>query len=209
MSDALSFLIDPNGFFRSRVTRPFEWTIPAALVVVAGGLASGSVNLVSRAFSSNLPEAMQEFLERFGLVQSLLFLVVYVLTWPLIAGVIGTAAILFWNAEIRFRKLVELIGYAYLPFVLAGAAGFVLLALNPPDGLDSGQALDPGAVAAAMEHSWVLQTVGLFHVAAKIWYLVLASGAASAVLNIRWRRSVVCVAGPYLAYEVVVRIGGF
>jgi len=208
MTDTVSLLIAPRAFFQTRLTRPVDLTIPAVLVAMAGGLGAGSLNFLLTGLTSNLPQDAQSFVQRLGLVQSLLFLGVYCLMWPLVTAAIAATSIVIWNPRLEFRKLVELTGFAYLPFVVTGAAGFALLAILPIDGLAGNEALDPGTVASAIESSRLLGIIRHLQTAARLWCFLLTSSALAVVLGIRWWRAAVCVLLPFLAYSALLKLAG-
>ncbi len=201
----LKLLLSPRNFFEKQQEEPTDLWLPSLIVVLTSGFGFGIARLISSGIYGAFPSDIQSFVWRLTLLTGGLAVIGSILLWPLVSGIIAGTAILLWNRDSKFKKLVELIGFAHIPYLISGFITFLLLLLFPvpeatPDLAKNGQA----AIQDYLYNNNILGTSSYISLAMSVWAGLLIVFAVRSHFRLSALRALLTVSLPFCAYKVVV-----
>jgi hypothetical protein len=193
-STVLTFLIDPETFFRRRADRP-AIREAAAVVALAAIVSVLGAALVSFRLSSVLPENARLIAR----VTYLLSLVVGVagvfLNWLVLSGVFHAISRLF-DADGSFRRVAALVGWGFVPTVISGLVTAAVVAQvyytaqlpTDPSGID--------AFVQGLRSRPLMEASRALGLPIAVWQVVLWTFAVRHARGLSIGPAIACVAPP-------------
>lgn len=184
----LKLLIQPATFFKEKRHKPNELLLPAVIVVLTSAFCWGIAQLINSAFRADLPWDIQVFAWRISVVSATVVAAGSLFLWPLISGVLAGTAIVLWDRDRDFVKLMELVGFAYLPLLVNAGIVFTLFLIVP--------------VEAQSENNGSLELVSYFSVPKTLWVGVLLVLAMKCHFALQNAEAIITVVLPYGVYRL-------
>ncbi len=177
-----------RNFFKDKQHKPNDLLLPAVIVVLTSAFCWGIAQLINSAFGADLPRDIQVFAWRLSVVSATIVAAGSLCLWPLISGVLAGTAIVLWNRDGDFVKLMELVGFAYLPLLVYAGILFTLFLIVP--------------VEAQSENNGSLELVSYFSVPKTLWLGVLLALVMKCHFALQTAEAIITVVLPYCVYRL-------
>ena len=127
----LEVLTNPNSFFEKKMNEDISLKIPIAIILVFGIIGAINAILMMQKVMAELPSDAAQFASYgaiFGVVGALI--VVFVM-W-IIYAVVFYAISLVFKGEGNFKRVLEFVGYGFIPSIASGIIGLVVMMIALP-----------------------------------------------------------------------------
>jgi hypothetical protein len=201
----IEILTNPDKFFEAKMEEEVSLKIPAIIVLIIGIISGIGAyfmgGLTAEMLSGTLPPEAQGFLSFIAISGAIAAVIFSLIFWVVFAAIFFGISYLF-KGEGKFKRTLEFVGYGYIPMIISGIIGAMLLynfvstAQIPvvTDPAKMAEALEPLMKSPMMQLSSAISILFMLW-SANIWVFGLKHGR-----NLTTKNAVITVAIPVAAY---------
>ena len=127
----LEVLTNPNSFFEKKMSEDISFKMPILIIFVIGII--GAVNAISmtQKIMAQLPSDAAQFAS-FGAIFGAIGALIGVFFMWVIYAVVFYAISLVFKGEGELKRVIEFVGYGFIPSIASGIIGLVLMKMALP-----------------------------------------------------------------------------
>jgi hypothetical protein len=206
----LDVLINPNKFFETRMEAAESLKVPA-LIVLISGLISGTGAYVMAGITIEMlgntlpPEALGMASTIGGISAFVGAVIVSLVIWVIFAAVFFGISLLL-KGEGRFKRTLEFVGYGFIPMIVSGIIGAVLMyqfvSTTPiPHVTDPAQLAD--VITQWITKSPTIQLSSIISILFLLWSANIWIFGLKHARNLSIKNALITVAIPVIVYIVI------
>ena len=122
----LKVLSDPDGFFEKKMSEDISFKMPIVIILVFGMIGAVNAITMTQKIMAQLPSDAAQFAQ-FGAIFGAIGATIAVFVMWLIYAVVFYAISLAFKGEGEFKRVLEFVGYGFIPSIASGIIGLVLM----------------------------------------------------------------------------------
>ena len=122
----LEVLTDPDGFFEKKMSEDISFKMPIFIILVMGIIGAINAIIMMQKIMAQLPSDAAPFAS-FGAIFGAVGAIIAVFVMWIIYTVVFYAISLAFKGEGEFKRVLEFVGYGFLPSIASGIVGLILM----------------------------------------------------------------------------------
>ena len=126
----IEILTNPDKFFEAKMGEEVSLKIPALIVLIIGIISGIGAyfmgGLTAEMLSGTLPPEAQAFISFIAISGAIAAVIFSFIFWVVFAAIFFGISYLF-KGEGKFKRTLEFVGYGYIPMIISGILGAILL----------------------------------------------------------------------------------
>ncbi len=127
----LEVLTNPDSFFEKKMSGDVSFKMPIAIILVIGIIGAINATLMMQKIMTELPGDTAEFAS-FITVASAIGAIIGVFVMWVIYAVVFYAISLVFKGEGEFKRVLEFVGYGFIPSIASGVIGLIIMTMVLP-----------------------------------------------------------------------------
>ena len=127
----LEVLTDPDGFFEKKMSEDINLKMPMVIIFVMGIIGAISAIIMMQKIMAELPSDAAQFAS-FGAIAGGIGAVIAVFVMWVIYTIVFYAISLVFKGEGEFKRVLEFVGYGYIPSIASGIIGLIAMRIALP-----------------------------------------------------------------------------
>jgi hypothetical protein len=201
----IEILTNPDKFFEAKKEEEVSLKLPALIVLIIGIISGIGAyfmgGLTAEMLSGTLPPEAQAFLSFIAISGAIAAVIFSFIFWVVFAAIFYLLSCIF-KGEGKFKRTLEFVGYGYIPMIISGIIGAVLL-YNFVSTAQIPVVTDPAKMAEALEplmKSPMMQLSSAIGILFMLWSANIWVFGLKHARNLTTKNALVTVAIPVAAY---------
>ena len=127
----LEVLSDPDGFFEKKMSEDISFKMPIVIILVMGIIGAISAITMMQKVMAELPSDAAQFAS-FGAIAGAVGAIIGVFVMWVIYTVVFHVISMVFKGEGEFKRVLEFVGYGFIPSIANGIIGLVLMRMALP-----------------------------------------------------------------------------
>ncbi|MFQ6071807.1 MAG: YIP1 family protein [Methanosarcinales archaeon] len=200
----IEVLINPNKFFKEKISKEIKLIPPAIIVLVAGIIGAISSAMLMPKIMGALPKEAAPFTAFAVVFGAFGALVMVFLMWLIYAGVFYVISLAF-HGEGYFKRVFEFVGYGFIPTIVSSVIGLIAMIYVLPTMEFSFE--DPQMIQQSMEammNNPVMQASSIIGILLTLWSANIWIFGIMHARNLSIRNAVITVGIPIGIYLIYI-----
>ena len=127
----LEVLTNPDSFFEKKMSEDISFKMPIVIILVVGIIGAINAIIMMQKIMAELPSDAAQFAS-FGAIAGGIGAVIAVFVMWVIYTVVFYAISLVFKGEGEFKRVLEFVGYGYIPSIASGIIGLIAMRIALP-----------------------------------------------------------------------------